>query len=253
MKLKILATLATGVAFGLGAASAQATTFAEYSATTSAANLEWTQSLSGTGGTLTSTGVGGSADTIFSYLMPGLSSLPALFTLTAAPATADDPAGTAFGDVFQQNLSGAFSFIYTGSTPFVVGAHTYDTGANLLSGTFSGAEIVGPNFGSTASVQDAVLSGGTVNYTSDVIAFASTGDKGVSLELTSALPFFGATPGNSLSSFTAVSTGSFSADINSIGGAGVPEPATWAAMLVGFGALGAVARRNRAKGVAAFA
>jgi hypothetical protein len=238
------AATALGLAASLSAASAQALTFADYGAASSDANLDWTQSMSLTSGVLNSTA---SASAFFTFLAPGLTTLanlPATFTLSAA-APAVDPAVSAFGQVAEQNLSGAFSFTYSGSTPLVVGSHTFTTGANLLSGTFSGAELVGPANGSTSSLQDAIFSGGSISYTSDFAAFDGTGDKAFSLELTSVLPFFGATAGNALNSFSAVSTGSFASDISTVGGAGVPEPMTWAVMLLGFGGIGAAARHKR--------
>ena len=238
-----------GVASALAiSTSAQAMTFADYSATSSDANISWTQSTSLTSGVLSTTGVGASAATYFSFLTPALSSLadlPALFTLSAS-APASDPAQTGLGQIAEQNLSGTFSFIYTGSAPLVVGTHTYTTGANLLTGTFTGAEIIGPNFGSTSSVQDAIVTGGTVSFTSDIANFSPIGDKALSVELTSVLPLLSANPSNALSSFTAVSTGSFASDLAAGGGGGgVPEPVTWATMLLGFGGIGLAARRAR--------
>ena len=253
MRFSSLTAIACCMAIGVCAAPARATTFAEYDAATSDANLDWTQSASLTGGTLSTTGAGVSANTYFTFLAPALSALanlPALFTLSAT-APDGDPAVLASDQLAEENLSGTFSFTYTGSTPLMVGSHVYMTGANLLSGTFSGAELVGPAAGSTGSFQDAILSGGTVAFTSDIASFATTGDKGISLELTSVLPIFNAFPGQSLSSFSAVSTGSFASELNGGGGGGVPEPATWAAMLIGFGAIGISARRSRAKALRA--
>jgi len=245
-----------GVASALAiSASAHAMTFADYSATSSDPNISWTQSTSLTSGVLSTTGVGASADTDFSFLTPALSALsdlPALFTLSAS-GSAVDPAQTGFGQVAEQNLSGSFSFIYTGSAPLVVGTHTYLTGANLLSGAFTGAEIIGPNFGSTGSVQDAIFSGGTVSFTSDIAQFSPIGDKALSVELTSVLPFLTAAQNDALSSFTAVSTGSFASDIaaGGGGGGGVPEPVTWATMLLGFFGIGLASRRARRSSAAA--
>jgi hypothetical protein len=245
-----------GVASALAiSASAQAMTFADYSATSSNPNISWTQSTSLTSGVLSTTGVGASANTNFSFLTPALSALadlPALFTLSAS-ATANDPAQTGLGQIAEQNLSGSFSFIYTGATPLVVGTHTYATGADLLTGTFTGAELIGPNFGSTGSVQDAIFSGGTVSFTSDIVKFSTVGDKALSVELTSVLPFLtAANPSNALSTFTAVSTGSFASELAAGGGGGVPEPVTWASMLLGFGGIGLAARRARRKSAVAF-
>jgi hypothetical protein len=248
MKRTSLVAAATGAAALLGAASAHAVTFADYGAVDQNANLEWTQSGT-TSGSLGTTGVGASADTIFSFLTPALSSLknlPAMFTLSATAPSSDAAVSDSFGQLAEQNLSGAFSFIYEGAAPLTVGSHTYMTGANLLSGTFSGAELVGPANGSTTSFQDAIFSGGTVTFTSDIAQFADTGDKGLSLSLTSVLPAYFASAGQSLNSFTAVSTGSFSSDLASNGGGGgIPEPATWALMLVGFGGAGAAVRSQK--------
>jgi hypothetical protein len=45
-----------------------------------------------------------------------------------------------------------------------------------------------------------------------------------------------------------VTTGSFASDIAAGGGGGgVPEPVTWATMLLGFGGIGLAARRARRK------
>ena len=242
--------MALGTAIGLGAASAHAVTFADYGATSSDPNIMWTQSTNLLSGTLATTGDAASADTTFSFLTPtlaALSDLPALFTMTAA-GSADDPAVISNGQVTQPNLTGTFSFIYEGSTPLVVGSKTFTKGANLLSGSFAGADIVGSEGGSTGSLQDAIISGGTVTYSSDFVAFATTGDKGLSVEMTSVLPSLNAAVGNALSSFTAVSTGSFAASIAGGGGGGVPEPATWAAMLFGFGGIGLAMRRGRKVG-----
>lgn len=108
-------------------------------------------------------------------------------------------------------------------------------GANLLTLTFTSATLAGGGgsgalFGSTP--------GGTVSYTSDFIDFtnANVGDF--------ALSFSGITPGMSANFWTGDSTGTFAADVRGRG-TEVPEPATWAMMIIGFGGIGAVLRRRR--------
>jgi hypothetical protein len=211
-------------------APAHATTFADYDASNAAANLFWTETagvgvLSTHAGTLTS----------FAFLTPALSavdSVPALFSLSAVSSA---PAQSFPGVTVEPGLSGSFSFSYEGASPLHVGSKTFVTGANLLSGTFSGAEIEGQTGGSTASVQNEIITGGAVSYTSAFTDFAPTGDKALSIELTSVSKF--SVSKGELNSFSGVSTGSFAS--------AVPEPATWAIMLTGFGGLGAAMRSNR--------
>jgi hypothetical protein len=249
MKPASLAGLSAGAAAVLCAASAHAVTFAEFGAVNDSPNLTWTQSASMTSGALATTGAGASANTTFTFLPPALAilaNLPALFTLSAT-APADDPAGSALGLTAQQDLSGSFSFIYEGAAPLTLGSHTYHAGANLLSGTFSGAELVG----ATATgilPQSATLLSNAVSYSSDFTGVATTGAKAFSIALTSVLPYYGAASGQSLNSFGAVATGSFGSDLTSSGGGGVgetPEPATWAMMLIGLGGVGVAARSRK--------
>jgi hypothetical protein len=222
------------------AAPAQAVTFADYSAVGSAPNITFAGA--GAGGVLSS-----SAQTDFSFLTldPSYTDLAATYTFSGTSTVA--PA-SAYGNDFLTSLNGSFSFIYAGPT-----TASLTTGANLLSGTFTGAQISGLDGGSTASVQDAIVSGGDVHYTSSVLTFAPTGDKAFSLALTSVVPGFIMTHGV-LHDFTGVSTGSFAADLSTGGGAGgVPEPASWALMLIGFAGVGFARRSSLAAQRKAFA
>ena len=234
-----LTRLALGLAIGLcAAASANATTFADFSPTNSDANLAWT-STGPASGALATIGAGASANVYFSFLNPGVNSLhglDAVFTLTATSNQAATLSGS--GNLNQDNVNGSFSFVYSGATPLVLGGHTYLTGANLLSGVYSGANLVGPAGGGTTSFQNSTLAGGVITYTSDFETFTG-GPRGFSLALTSVIPSLSATPGSSLDSFTGVADGSFRA--------GVPEPATWALMLIGIGGVGGLARRRASR------
>ncbi|MHB8529924.1 MAG: PEPxxWA-CTERM sorting domain-containing protein [Caulobacteraceae bacterium] len=251
MKLFTLATAALGAVSLLAlAAPAQAVTFADYSATNSNANLQWTKTTKTTG-SLSTTGVGDTASVYFSFLNPVLASLKniaATFTLSASSNTAAFTDTS--GDIVQPGLGGTFSFVYSGLAPLTVGGHTYTTGTDLLSGDFSGAEIVGS--GSVGVAKDSILSGGNVTFTTGIdasqLAFsnAAGSDKGFSLELTSATPLF-ARSGKVMRTFSANSTGGFSALLTAGGGGGVPEPATWAMLIAGFAMVGYAVRRRPVK------
>jgi hypothetical protein len=250
MKFLGMAAIAAGAVAGLlAAAPSQAATFADYSAADGFNNVQWTQSDAFTGGVLSSTSsTGGPASVYFSFLTPSLLSLAHLQATFSFTGTAPDgnPAASFAGFLAQPNLAGNFAFTYAGAPDLVVDGHTFHTGANLLSGTFGGAAIVGQNGATSGSTLDATSSGGSLVFHSDFLTFLATGDRAFALSMTSIADPLHASPGQSLDSFGAVSTGSFQADIAGGGNqGGIPEPATWAMMILGFGAVGLTLRRRR--------
>ena len=229
--------LMVGVAMSLGllALTAQgadaATTFADFSPSSSSANV-----------TLSGLSLTANAPVVFDFLeTPALAAFGDLQGAWAMSAT--ETGATAFGPLALATFDGSFSFTYTGLTQ-TIGAITINPGDNLLSGTFLGSVFTG--YGSSGSLDDSVLGGGLVSYSSHFLTFDPLGDQGISLALTTVSPAVQVV-GGQLTNFTAVSSGNFSAGITSA----VPEPATWAMMLLGFGGLGLALRSQRRLAIAA--
>jgi PEP-CTERM motif len=236
--MKISALLAGGAMAAIAAMSAHATTFAGFVQDGDSTNISWTES-GVTGGTLSA-----SAPVYFTYDVAGLSSAPVLATLTLS-GTSTSPGSMSGGNVVQGGINGTFSI--TSPTPV-------DGTTNLLSGSFSGAEIAGPAFGSTTSVQDS-LTTGSVSFSTGlpgtVLSFGSD-NSGDSFSFSGTSLTILALRGNSPFNFGGVFSGNFAATSAGPGAAGaaVPEPATWAMMLIGAGAVGGVLRRSRRTGLA---
>ena len=259
MKKFTALALAAGSLFSATApAQAMVTTFAEYSAVGTAANLRWlnngTSSTNGTGGSLfsissqTSTVIG-SRTVDFSFLQasiaPFATNLAATFTFSAT-APSGNPAQLLGSFLLQPGLAGSFSFLT--QTGLTVGSNFFAAGSNLLSGTFGGGTIFGQRGGTSGGVSASTLGGSTISYSSDFLSFAPGSNLDFAISLTSIASVLQATPTTgvptrALRSFRAVSGGSFSADPAPIVTA-IPEPAVWGLMIVGFGMVGLQTRRR---------
>ncbi len=132
----------------------------------------------------------------------------------------------------------AYLTVDAGGSPFdgTISFHRVSDMANLLTLNFTHATLAGA--GGSGALFGTQPGGGTVTYTSDFLDFTgqTAGDFAVGLS--------GITPGFSAAAWTADSVGTFASDSANIGN-GVPEPATWAMMIIGFGGVGALMRRRR--------
>jgi hypothetical protein len=188
----------------------------------------------------------GSSLVNFSFLQAALqsyvSNVSAVFTLNGF---VDDTAAEASeGNLSQSGLAGSFSFI---STSDITVNHTvHAAGANLLSGSFSSANLFGPRLGDTANLASGYAA---TAYTSDFLTFAAAVNHDLFLSLIGIGAPFQATPQdgaptNALRSFRAVTTGNFSSDAAPQIDA-VPEPQTWMLAIAGFALVGFQLRRKR--------
>ena len=192
----------------------------------------------------------GAVSVNFSFLQPKLApfvtNVTALYTLNGQFAK-NSPV-SASGAFSQSGFSGTFSFISTSaitvSGPGLI-TTTYAAGSNLLSGSFSGGTLLGTIGGSAGANFATGVNGTTIIYTSDFLNFTPTALLDRSQSLTAVTPIFARAANGALRSFRAVAGGSFSSDPAPLPSANaVPEPATWAMLLVGFAMVGLSARRR---------
>lgn len=225
--------------------SAFTTTFATFlPASVSAANVRYNQTGTNDGNLFTistpAATAPGTVATRFSFVNSALAGLGVVNASFSFFSTVSDNTALSTGGFLVQNIdSGNFSFTYTGAAPLVVGTSTYTTGALLLSGTFTNANIFGTVNGSAGSLFGSTPTG-VVTYASDFMTFAPTTPKDFSLGLTSINPLLNrVNADSSVASFRANATGAFSDTI-----ALVPEPQTWGMLLVGLAMTGTRMRRR---------
>ncbi len=168
------------------------------------------------------------------------------------------------------NISGAYSLQATGSAWGGVSASTGITGlAQNLNGSFSAACSPISYFGTPGACHDGTYSlalnfmPGTAFIDGNPLDFYSV--IGLSASSNSGPPDLGWEPGTMTASIDPTITfssklnlsnyslqvGGQDAQLQGAGGGGVPEPAAWALMLVGFGGLGAMLRHRRQQVLAA--
>jgi hypothetical protein len=225
------------------AVPAHAAVFAQFLPDTDKADFKWVNK--GTGGdfiSITNTGSTSpqAAAVHFDYLDPGLSTLgflPAAFTLTSDSPSGNPAMPSCCGLLAQLDIGGSFSFIYTGPTMTVGSITLHHDLTNLLSGVFTGAWIQGAGNSGSANL---TAGPGSVTFSSDLQSFThdKPGSGEFAYNLLSVSPGFGAKPGKALNTFTANGGGNFSI-------VAIPEPASWALMILGFGGLGVALRRQR--------
>lgn len=238
-KFKLLTLTAVAVATLGSVPAAAITTFAGFTPSDTSPNVRYSN-----GSLFTAMGgVGGpaSVDVLFSILvggMPSLQGLSASYTLNANVPPGVLPAAGAF------NLSaatGAFSIL--SNEAINTGGMMYAAGANLLSGTFTGGFLDGTVEGTAGVLRGSTDGGVTINYTSDFLNFNNIGSFDFSFPLTAVAPPFGP-GGGTIRDFNASMGGQFSSEPAPTLG-GVPEPTTWAMLVLGFGLVGVSARRRK--------
>lgn len=183
----------------------------------------------------------GAAAVRFSFFndptLPDFLDLTSAFTFNAT--VKDTPASFDGATYTQTGINGAFKFVYTGTTKTLDGISLVKNSTVLFSGTFTDAWIQGR--GGVGGIDVSIANGGAATFSSSIYDLANFDPKSeeFSFHLGNVSPAFTrANKTSALSSFRAHVAGEFQADA-------VPEPASWALMITGFGAAGAMLRRRR--------
>ena len=156
--------------------------------------------------------------------------------------------GTSFaqntiGDLWSQHFTGG-TVSFTSTAAFTLGSTVYAAGSNILSLTFIGGEMSARVPGTAGNALVSIPGDSFSNVSSDFLSFPPTQLTDFSISLANVIPGFcigscgiGGQAAVRFQNFTARGSGDFTAT--------VPEPSTWAMLLLGFGMVGFAARRRQ--------
>jgi hypothetical protein len=144
--------------------------------------------------------------------------------------------GSSRSQLFDSLTAGSISFVRT-----TAAAEGNGTRTNLLTVSFTNAQL-------DASQGDGAFTfkstpGSSITFTSDFLDFSKVIEKDFSFSFSGSSPTFDAPLGSSSRSLTASGSGTFASEPLP----SVPEPASWAMMLGGFGLLGAALRTRKSQ------
>ncbi len=140
-----------------------------------------------------------------------------------------------------------FDTVTNGSITFTLdtaAAEGNGTRTDLLTVSFTNAELDASQGNGSFTFKSNANS--VITFTSDFLDFSNVVDKDFAFSFSGASPTFSSTLGNSGRSTSFSGSGTFASDPAPLVVGGVPEPATWALMLGGFGLLGLSMRTRKA-------
>lgn len=134
----------------------------------------------------------------------------------------------------------AGSIVFTRDT---AAAEGNGTRTNLLTVSFSNAELDASQNGGSFTFKSNANS--VITFSSDFLSFNDLVSKDFSFSFSGADPTFSSVIGNSGRNIVFSGSGTFASDPAPVVIGTVPEPASWAMMVVGFGAVGGMVRRRQ--------
>jgi hypothetical protein len=245
LKKLILGAVAAASVMSAVPASAVQVVFSQVDLLNGNRNFLWARNSSGvTYGTTAGTPFG-ATPILFSLVgSPVPVSVAANFLLSGSQVTL--PTGVSSG-AFTQVVN-SFTFNITTATSFCYGSNCFNAGDSLLSGTVQNSAITGTLGGLSANFSGSTAGGSVINLSSPLVSFDPGTQYAFNFLLGNMDRPLASAANTSLGSFRSTISGSFSAEPTPT--FNVPEPGTWALMIVGMGLVG-VARRRRRKVVAA--
>ena len=209
------------IAMAAGSVSAQSVTFGQFSAVGKGRNVQVVSNKN----SLTFKNVGGAmgVKVTFDDFTMSYNATLVLNAMATGPALVTGP-NSAGQTTFSESLDGSFSFTEVG------------TGVNLLSATFTNAQLTGVKGSNSLTFNGNASSGGTVSYSSDLpFTFGDPND--FSWGITGTSKRIALNSAGYIAPLQGLTNGNFSTSP-------VPEAATWGMLIVGFGLVGVSARRR---------
>jgi hypothetical protein len=230
---KIYLGLAAAVAAMAVVPASAITAFAAFTPLNNGSNINFTP---GAGGTGTVSSTPGSAVTFRFLDATGANSVfdvAATFNFLTSTLSGIVAGGLGIAPA----STGSFSFLANAPVSF-----NGKTGVNLLTGSFAGGAFSGLIGGSVASYVNSQPPS-AVTFTSDFLDFSQTTARDISIAINAINPSISG-GASGLGEFSGTATGVFGSDLAAGSPNGVPEPASWAMFVGGFGLIGVMARRR---------
>ncbi len=234
--MRPFALTAALAAASLAASAASAVTIVQYDQTNGGPTIQLVNSA---GGAFTLSTIGGAAPVMITLFDPAnaANTLDVMgeFRFTATGSEAAVVAGNV---AFQDFGGGQFSLTALSSVNFLG-----QSGTNILSGTFTGGTLSGQLSGLSPTFQVTIPTS-ELESTSDFFPPERFFLSNFSLGMSDASRGLRIGADGRVAGFNAASVGTFGALDTSGNPSAIPEPGTWAMMILGFGLVGATMRRR---------